>query len=134
MNTQASVIINTMTVRIAPHLAGAAQRVLDAIDYEPLKQYFESKPHALLDALAFQAKVETVALVTKQPILSEMARLFKVRLDTIFAVFIAEVITPKGDAHVIKFLDLMRVDDTFTIFNMAIMHESKVVARLIQNK
>lgn len=125
----ANVIMNTIATRLAPHLADAAKKVIHEIDYEPFAEYLRSKPQTLLTALEFQSKVEAISLLTKTPVDVSVAGLFKFRLDKIVEVFIVDVIAPKGEAHVMQFVKMMEVDDTFASFRLSMLMHARAIAK-----
>jgi len=121
-------IMFNAAVKIDEQMESAVTSVIDDIEYEPLKLYFLRKPQALAGVISLYAKSAVVANLTNNEIDKSLDFLFETRLRTISSVFIAECIVPKGEEHIRRFMELMNVDDTFTVLGYNIVAQGQALA------
>jgi len=130
----ATVLLAAFDKKASKHIPGAAKSVIRDVENDEFKTYLASKPAALEDAIKFLAKAEFIAQASKTALAPELEYLIKARLAHIQRVFVVDVITAKGEAHLRKYLETDEPEDMFAQMMRDVSTASKEVVRLARSK
>lgn len=130
----ATVLLQAFDKKATKHYPGAIKSVIRDIENDDFKSYLASKPEALEGVIKLMSRAEFIAQATKSTLAPELDYLVKARLAHVQRVFVVDVITPKGEGFLKKFLETDEPEEMFAQMMRDITTASKEVVRLVRSK